>query len=58
MIEPASFEKLQSELKDRIDKDRKVLDDMRGEVRPLKNLTRRIHPRSADGHLSCWNRRR
>ena len=47
MIEPASFEKLQTELKDRIDKDRKVLDDMRGEVRPLKNLTRRIHPRSA-----------
>jgi hypothetical protein len=47
MIEPASFDKLQSELKDRIDKDRKVLDDMRAEVRPLKGSTRRIHPRSA-----------
>src|SRR5947209_17473032 len=47
MIEPATFEKLQGELKDRIDQDRKVLDEMRAEVRPLKGLTRRIHPRSA-----------
>lgn len=47
MIEPATFEKLQVELKDRIDQDRKVLDEMRAEVRPLRSLTRRIHPRSA-----------
>lgn len=47
MIEPSTFDKLQSELRDRIDQDRKVLDEMRAEIRPLKGLTRRIHPRSA-----------
>jgi hypothetical protein len=47
MIEPSSFDKLQSEIKHRIDEDRKILDDMQAEIRPLKGLTRRIHPRSA-----------
>jgi len=47
MIEPASFETLQRELKTRIDQDRRVLDEMCDEVRPLRTLTRRIHARSA-----------
>jgi hypothetical protein len=47
MIEPETLNILQKELKARIDEDRKVLDEMREEVRPLKALTRRIQPRSA-----------
>src|SRR6266436_4612097 len=47
MIEPASFEILERELKIRVDQDRVVLDEMREEVRTLKVATRRIHPRSA-----------
>jgi hypothetical protein len=47
LIEPSTLDRIQTELKDRIDEDCKVLDDMRAEVRPLKALTRRIHPRSA-----------
>src|SRR5438093_4215083 len=47
MIEPASLEILEKELNARIHEDRKILDEMRAEVRPLKSLTRRIQPRSA-----------
>lgn len=47
MIEPATFELLQKELRTRITEDKKVLDQMRDEVRPLRAGTRRIQPRSA-----------
>src|ERR1700674_1038054 len=47
MIEPRSLEILEQELKTRIEEDRKILDEMRAEIRPLKTLTRRIQPRSA-----------
>lgn len=47
MIEPGTLSILQDELRLRIEEDRKVLDEMREEVRPLKSLTRRIQPRSA-----------
>jgi hypothetical protein len=47
MIELATLETLQRELKHRIGLDKKVLDEMREEIRPLRTLTRRIHPRSA-----------
>jgi len=47
MIEPTTFEVLQKELRNRISIDKRVLDEMREEVRPLKAATRRIQPRSA-----------
>jgi hypothetical protein len=47
MIELETLDTLQEELKTRIDKDRKVLEEMCSEVRPLKAQTFRIHPRSA-----------
>jgi hypothetical protein len=37
MIEPALLDILQKEVRSRIDEDRKVLDEMRDEVRPLKS---------------------
>lgn len=47
MIEPATLEVLQDELRVRIEKDRQVLKELMDEVRPLKSITRRIQPRSA-----------
>ncbi len=47
MIELETLDTIQKELSERIDEDRKVLDEMRGEVRPLRSETRRIQPRSA-----------
>jgi hypothetical protein len=47
MLELDTLDALQKELKARIDEDRKVLDEMREEVRLLKPLTRRIQPRTA-----------
>jgi len=47
MIEPGVLDVLQREVRFRIDQDRKVLDEMRDEVRPLKSATRRIQPRAA-----------
>ncbi len=47
MIELETLEKLEIEITNRIAQDRKILDEMREEVRPLRAQTRRIHPRSA-----------
>lgn len=46
MIDPESIEALQSELKNAISGDRRVLDELRTDVRPLKDATKPIHPRS------------
>lgn len=46
MIDPESIEALQSELKSAISGDRRVLDELRADVRPLKDATKPIHPRS------------
>jgi hypothetical protein len=47
LIELETLEILQKELKERIEEDKQILDEMRAEVRPLKFETRRIQPRSA-----------
>lgn len=47
MLEWETLDTLQRELRSRIYEDRKVLEDMRDEVRPLKALTRTVQPRSA-----------
>lgn len=47
MIELETLDAIQKRVKECIDYDRKVLDEMRAEVRPLKSMTRRIQPRSA-----------
>jgi len=46
MIDPASQKLLKQEIADCIDVDKQVLDALREEIRPLKNSTRRIQPRS------------
>jgi hypothetical protein len=46
LIDPESIQALQSELKDAISGDRRVLDELREDVRPLKDATKPIHPRS------------
>lgn len=46
MIDPDSIIKLRTELASSIAGDRKVLDELRDDVRPLLSLTRRIQPRS------------
>jgi hypothetical protein len=47
MIDLATLGTLQQELRARINEDRKVLDEMRDEIRPLRGMTRRIQARSA-----------
>lgn len=46
VIDPESIDALRTGLADSIAGDRKVLDELRGEVRPLRDRTRRIQPRS------------
>src|ERR1044072_3725296 len=47
MIELDTFEALRKKLRERINQDREVLEEMRREVRPLRSQIRRIQPRSA-----------
>lgn len=47
MIEPESFTQLKQEIETRLLSDRGILDELRGEIRPLRDNTRRIQPRSA-----------
>ncbi|MFO0492802.1 MAG: hypothetical protein ACK51T_10250, partial [bacterium] len=46
MIDPESISALRSELATSIQGDRRVLDELREDVRPLKGQTRKIQPRS------------
>ena len=46
MIDPESHSKLRSEIETRMAEDRKLLDALRKEVRPLRDRTRRIQPRT------------
>lgn len=46
MISPHSLQDLNRELRDRMQADRAVLDQLRAEIRPLRQNTRRIQPRS------------
>lgn len=46
MIDPASQTQLREAIAACIESDREVLDALRGEIRPLKNETRRIQPRT------------
>lgn len=47
MLDPASHAALRSEIALQIQEDQPILEELRGEIRPLANETRRIHPRSA-----------
>jgi len=47
MIDPESLDRLSSELRERMADDRRLLDELRREVRSLRSATRRIQPRSA-----------
>jgi len=47
VIEPDSFDRLKEEIEARIESDRGILDELRGEIRPLRDDTRRIQPRAA-----------
>ena len=47
MIEAGSFDNLATAVRECVEADRGVLDEMRGDVRGLRGRTRRIHPRSA-----------
>lgn len=47
MIEPESITQLKSEIEERLRVDRGILDELRAEIRPLRDRTRRIHPRTA-----------
>ena len=47
MIDPESHKKLSEEISKRIMEDRGLLDDIRSEIRPLRNQVRRIQPRTA-----------
>ena len=47
MIEAESFTHLKEEIENRIKGDRAILDDLRAEIRPLRDGTRRIQPRTA-----------
>ena len=46
MIEPESHKKLSQEIASRIAEDRRVLDELREEISPLRSQIRRIQPRS------------
>jgi hypothetical protein len=46
LIDPESINALRAELQSSISGDRRVLDDLREDVRPLKGETRKIQPRS------------
>lgn len=46
MIETDSLAKLKTEVESRMAADRKILNELRAEIRPLKSATRRIQPRS------------
>ena len=46
VIDPESIDTLRTALADSIAGDRKVLDELREEVRPLRDKTRRVQPRS------------
>lgn len=47
MIEPESIAQLKDEIEERLRVDRGVLDQLREEIRPLRDRTRRIHRRTA-----------
>jgi hypothetical protein len=47
VIEPESIAQLKDEIEERLRVDRGVLDELRAEIRPLRDHTRRIHPRTA-----------
>lgn len=47
MIDPESHKKLSDEISSRIMEDRGLLDDIRSEIRPLRDQVRRIQPRTA-----------
>lgn len=47
MIEPESFARLKEEIGTRLAADRSILDELRAEIRLLRNATRRIQPRTA-----------
>jgi hypothetical protein len=46
VIEPESHEKLRHEISERIAADRALLDELRAEIRPLRDQVRRIQPRT------------
>lgn len=46
MIDPESHDQLSKEISNRIEEDREVLDQLRSEIRPLRNAVRRIQPRT------------
>lgn len=46
MIDPESQTLLKTEISERIKADRSLLDELRAEIRPLKNSTHRIQPRT------------
>ncbi len=46
MIDPESVDQLRTQLESSITADKRVLDELREEVRPLRSQTRRIQPRS------------
>src|SRR5215467_11604635 len=47
MIEPESYQQLKQEIVSRIQADRALLEQLREEIRPLRNAVRRIQPRTA-----------
>ena len=47
MIDLSSQEQLKEAIADCISADRNVLDELRSEIRPLRNTTRQIQPRAA-----------
>jgi len=46
MIEPQTHSQMKQEIKSRMDSDRWLLDQLRDEIRPLRNNVRRIQPRA------------
>lgn len=46
MIDPESYQQLKQEIAERIGADRRVLDQLRAEIRPLRSAVRRIQPRT------------
>ncbi len=47
MLDPQEIPELRARMRERAEEDRRILDTLREEVRPLKNAVRRISPRSA-----------
>ncbi|MGH7333790.1 MAG: hypothetical protein ACREKS_13825 [Candidatus Rokuibacteriota bacterium] len=47
MLDPQEIPELRSRMQERAEQDRRILDTLREEVRPLKSAVRRIAPRSA-----------